>query len=159
MDGRDDEEAARVKVDAAVPDDLAWTRPLVRVLLSLPSGDLRTDALDAITRRSETSRALKALTLRAAAAAPLVLVVEDLHWIDPASEAYLVFLADSLPTTRVLLVLTHRPGYRHAFGDRSYHRRLTLDPLSHADMAAMTHAILDADDLPAGLREVIARKA
>ena len=47
------------------------------------------------SRRSETFRALKALTLRVAERVPLVIVVEDLHWIDPASEEYLAFLADA----------------------------------------------------------------
>jgi adenylate cyclase len=42
----------------------------------------------------------------------LVLIVEDLHWIDRASEEYLSFVADLIPTARLLLILTHRPGYQ-----------------------------------------------
>src|SRR4029077_11256986 len=100
------------KVDAAVPTDLAWARPLVRLLLSLPPGDAASEALDAPTRRSETMRALKAFSLRVAERRPLVLVVEDLHWIDAASEEYLQFLLDSVPAARILVVLTHSHGSR-----------------------------------------------
>jgi class 3 adenylate cyclase/tetratricopeptide (TPR) repeat protein len=156
---RDDEAAALDKIDAAVPDDLAWARPLVRLLLSLPAGDPAVERLDAVTRRSETFRALKAFNLRAAETQPVVVVVEDVHWVDPASEEYLGFLADSIPAAPVLLILTHRPGYSHAFGDRSYHRRIALDALSASHMAGMAKAILGADGLPAPLRELIVNKA
>jgi class 3 adenylate cyclase/tetratricopeptide (TPR) repeat protein len=159
IEDRDAEDAVLAKTDAAVPDDLAWARPLVRLLLSLPPGDATAEALDAPTRRSETMRALKALSLRIAEARPLVLVVEDLHWVDAASEEYLRFLLDSVPAARILVVLTHRPGYRHPFGDRSYHRRLVLDGLPAADMAAMATAILDAAEIPAVLRDLVAAKA
>jgi tetratricopeptide (TPR) repeat protein len=159
IDDRDAEDAVLAKTDAAVPDDLSWARPLVRLLLSLPSGDASADALDAPTRRSETMRALKALTLRIAERRPLVLVVEDLHWVDAASEEYLRFLLDSVPAARILVVLTHRPGYAQPFGDRSYHRRLVLDGLPASDMAAMATAILDAAEIPAALRDLVAAKA
>jgi class 3 adenylate cyclase/tetratricopeptide (TPR) repeat protein len=159
IDDRDDEETALAKVDRAVPEDLAWTRPFLRLLLSLPAGDPAVEALDAVTRRGETFRALKTLNLRTAETEPLVVVVEDLHWIDPASEEYLAFLADSIPTARLLLLLTHRPGYRHPFGDRSYHRRVALDALSPAATAEMTGALLGVAELPASLQELITRKA
>ena len=54
------------------------------------------------------------------------MVIEDLHWIDAASEEFLGFLADSIAAARVLLVFTHRPGYEQPFGDRSFHVRIPL---------------------------------
>jgi class 3 adenylate cyclase/tetratricopeptide (TPR) repeat protein len=160
IEDHDDEAAAIAKVDAGIDDlaaDLAWTKPFIRRLLSL--GEDATMEASAATRRAETFRALKALTLRAAERQPVVLVVEDLHWIDTASEEYLAFLADAVPTARVLLVLTHRPGHRQPFGDRSYHRRITLGALERREMAAMTSAILDASSLPDELSALIAAKA
>jgi tetratricopeptide (TPR) repeat protein len=131
----------------------------VRLLLSLPAGDDAVEASDAAGRRAETFRALKTLTLRAAERQPVVMLVEDLHWIDAASEEYLAFLADVVPTARVLLVLTHRQGHRHPFGDRSYHRRIMLAPLDDEAMAAMAGAVLAASSLPDELRTLITRKA
>ncbi|HUE29238.1 MAG TPA: AAA family ATPase, partial [Verrucomicrobiae bacterium] len=162
IEDRDDDAAALAKVErgvAAVGGDLGWTLPFVRQLLSLPAGDDAVAGLDAATRRSETFRALQALTLQAARTTPLVIVIEDLHWIDPASEEYLAFLSDAVPATRALLVCSHRPGYRHPFGDRSYHVRITLRALSASDTAAMTGGLLGTADMPPALRELIARKA
>lgn len=162
IDDRDRESEVLEKVAqgvGALGDDLAPTLPLLRQFLSLPSGDAAIDALDAVTRRAETAQALKALVLRAAEREPVVLVIEDLHWIDPASEEFLGFLFDSIASTPVLVVLTHRPGYRHPFGDRSFHHRITVDALDGEGMATMAAAILDVATLPADVREVILSKA
>jgi len=162
IDDRDDEPSARARVDravAALGDDLGWTLPFVRQVLALDPGDATVAALDSASRRSETFRALKALTLRLAQERPLVLIVEDLHWIDPTSEEYLAFIADVVPTTRVLLVCSHRPGYRHPFGDRSYHVRVSLLALSPGEMGAIIASLLGDAELPAEVRALIAAKA
>ncbi|MGH7355601.1 MAG: ATP-binding protein, partial [Candidatus Rokuibacteriota bacterium] len=90
---------------------------------------------------------------------PLVVVIEDLHWIDPASEEYLTFLADVVPAARALLVCSYRPGYRHVLGDRSYHVRVLVQPLSDAEMARVAGAVLGVDTLPPEVAALIARKA
>ena len=131
----------------------------MRHLLSLPTGDADVDALDAMTRRSECSRALQARLLREARQQPLVLVIEDFHWIDAASEEFLSFLADSIPAASVLLIFTHRPGYEHPFGDRSFHVRIPLQALSHQAMRQMVQSVLESDALPTGLQQLIAGKA
>src|SRR5262249_14209872 len=136
IEERDDAGGALAKVDAgvvAIGGELGWTLPFVRQLLSLPAGDAAIAGLDAGTRRAQTFSALRALAVQAALERPLVVVIEDLHWIDAASEEYLAFLSDTVPATRALLVCSHRPGYRHPFGDRSYHMRITLRPLADAD--------------------------
>jgi class 3 adenylate cyclase len=162
IEDRDDDETALGKLERAEAErggELAWTLPFLRQLLSLPAGDPRLAEMDPGTRRSETVRALHARFLRAAEREPLVLVVEDVHWIDAASEEMLGFLAESVPAMRALLVLTHRPGYRQPFGDRSYHRRIAVQALSETDVTAMAGSIFEARQLPEPLRQLIARKA
>jgi tetratricopeptide (TPR) repeat protein len=162
IDDQDDEASATANIAVEVNrlgPDLGWTLPFVQQALSLQVGDDSVRALDSASLRSQMFRALRALTLRAAELEPLVLVIEDLHWIDPASEEFLVFVADTLATARVVLVLSHRSGYRHPFGDRSYHVRIALRPLSGADMATMTGAILGTLEIPLVLRTLIAQKA
>jgi hypothetical protein len=115
IEDRDDDDAALARLEqgtGALAPDLAWTLPLLAQLLSLRVEDAAVREMDAVTRRSETFRALHALLLESAARATVVLAIEDLHWIDAASEELLSFLADSIPAARVLLLLTHRPGYR-----------------------------------------------
>ena len=162
IEDRDDDVQAAAKVADALAElgaDLDWTLPLVNGLLSLPVTDPAVVAMDAATRRSETVRALQAHFVRAAEREPLVLVVEDLHWIDTASEELLGYLADSIPASQVLLIFTHRPGYQHPFGDRSYHVRISLQPLSKDEMASMAEALLEEASLPEALDGLIAEKA
>lgn len=139
--------------------DMEWTVPYVRQALSLEVGDEGVLGLDSASRRSEMFRALSTLMLRAAEIEPQLVVIEDLHWIDPTSEEYLALISDLIPAARVLVVLSHRPGYSHKLGDRSYHRRITLPPLSGTDIAAVTRSILGAADVPESLRALIASKA
>src|SRR5262249_22137043 len=91
--------------------------------------------------------------------APQVLVIEDLHWIDSASEQFLASLIDSVPALRVLLVFTSRPGYANPFGERSYFTRLVPNALSADDSARMATAVLAADELPEAIGSVVGAKA
>lgn len=162
IEDRDDAAAVREKIAAgvaAIGADLAWIEPYVAHLLGVDAADGTTAALDYATRRSETFRALKELLRAAAVRQPTVIVVEDLHWIDPASEELLAFLADAVPAMRALLVCSHRPGYRHPFGDRSYHVRIALRALSIAEMAAVSGSLLGVDELPAEVAALVAAKA
>ena len=161
FEDRDDEAAALAKLDRVHKElgrDLDWTLPFVRQLLSLPAGDPAVAAMDPDARRGETFRALQAHFARAGEAQPLVLVVEDLHWIDTVSEDLLAYLSDSIPAARALLVITYRPGYRPPFEDRSYHVRVALQPLSKEEMATMTASLLESATLQAD-RGLIAEKA
>jgi class 3 adenylate cyclase/tetratricopeptide (TPR) repeat protein len=159
---RDDEATALARIEAAerqAGGELVWTLPFVRQLLSLPSGDPAADSLDAATRRSETFRALRERMLRVAERSLFVLVIEDLHWIDKASEEFLEYLTESVPAVSVLVLFTHRPGYRHPFGDRSFHRRLSLQTLGEGEMGRMAEGVLGGKRVPLALRALIAAKA
>ena len=159
---RDDDTAVQAKLAEAVDragHEHAWVLPHLQLLLSLPCEDAGVLGLDPVTRRSEAFRALRNLFQWGAAARPLVLVVEDLHWIDHASEDCLRYLLESVPGLPVLVLLSHRPGYVHPFGDKSFHVRVTLQTLSPEEMASMAGSVLEAQSLPEGLRALIARKA
>jgi transcriptional regulator with AAA-type ATPase domain/tetratricopeptide (TPR) repeat protein len=162
IDDRDEAAGVAAKVErglAALGSDVAWTLPYVRQVLALDAGDAAVAALDSASRRSETFRALKTIFVRSAEQKALVLVVEDLHWIDAASEEFLTFLADAVPATRALLVCSYRPGYRQPFGDRSYQMRISLEALSVAEVAEVTGSLLGTAEVPEALRAVIAAKA
>jgi predicted ATPase len=90
---------------------------------------------------------------------PQVVVYEDVHWMDRAMEEYLAVIADSLPASRVLQILTYRTGYVHPFGERTYHTRIALGALSSADGVSMARSMLATERLPEDLQTLIARKA
>jgi class 3 adenylate cyclase/tetratricopeptide (TPR) repeat protein len=162
IDDRDDEAAALEKLlgrQEELGADLDWTIPYMRVLLSLPSGSPDVDALDAMSRRAEMSRALHARMLRVTERMPEVIVVEDMHWVDAATDEFLAYVSDTIPAAPVLMILSHRPGYEHSFGDRSYHVRVPLQPISESAMSSMASSVLDTSELPPSLRRLIAEKA
>ena len=135
------------------------TLPYLRTLLAVDPGDATVSTMDPQLRRAEIFEALRRLLLRAAEIRPQVLVFEDLHWIDHATEAFLQATLDSIATSRVLCLFTYRPGYTHPFGERTYHTRLTLPTLSTADSITMAQALLDSKRLPTELETRIALKA
>ena len=150
------------KVEHAVlrlGEDLRPILPYLKYVLGVDAGDPTVSEMDAKLRRAELFDALRRLLVRAAEVHPQVFVVEDLHWMDKATEESLVFIADSIPGNRIVQILTYRPGYVHPFGERTYHSRLVLDSLSAEDSAEMTRAALAAESLPGELQALIVRKA
>jgi class 3 adenylate cyclase/tetratricopeptide (TPR) repeat protein len=140
-------------------EDLRPILPYLHYLLSVDPGDAAVLTMDPQQRRGEIFDALRRLTLRAAEVRPQVVVFEDVHWMDQATEAYLRFTADNIPTGRVLRILTYRTGYVHPFGERTYQTRIALNSLSTAHSVEMVQAMLATERLPEELKALIAKKA
>src|SRR4029453_15259815 len=102
-------------------------------------------SLDPLQRRRRTLEALKRVLLRESQVQPLLLVFEDLHWIDSETQAVLDMLVESLPTTQVLLLVNYRPEYQHAWGSKTYYTQLRLDPLAEASADTLLQALLGDD--------------
>ncbi len=94
------------------------------------------------TVRQHTIEAIRDLILARASAEPMVLVVEDVHWIDKASEDVLSAVVEAMADVGLLLVLLYRPEYLHAWSEVAYHAEVSLDRLGGASSAAMVRAIL-----------------
>jgi tetratricopeptide (TPR) repeat protein len=92
-----------------------------------------------------TLDALKRMLLRESQEQPLLLVFEDLHWIDSETQALLGSLVESLPTARLLLLVNYRPEYQHGWGSKTYYAQLRLDPLPVASADELLHALLGDD--------------
>ena len=99
------------------------------------------------------------MTLQGGQLRPLVLAVEDLHWIDKTSEEVLLYLADSISAARVLLLVTYRPGYENPFGERTYTTRIGLRTLSDYDSLRLAAGMLALSEFPPELHDLIVRKA
>jgi len=158
----DAEAAIAAKIErgvAEVGESPGPVAPYLRALLSVDPGDTDVRAMSPAQRRGETFEALRRLLVRAAELRPQVLVIEDLHWTDGATEQFLATLVDSVPALRALLVFTYRPGYANPFGERSYFTRIVPAALSAEDSARMAAAVLATDELPAELRALVAAKA
>ena len=85
------------------------------------------------------------------------MVLENLHWLDTETQACLDTLVESLPTARLLLLVTYRPDYQHGWGNKTYYTQLRLDPLSRLQAHALLDALLgDAIELRPLKQQVIA---
>src|SRR5262245_50448556 len=101
--------------------------------------------LDPPQRRQRTLTALKRVLLRESQVQPLLLVFEDLHWIDTETQALLDSLVESLPSAPLLLLVNYRPEYQHGWGSKTYYTQLRLDPLPPLSAEEFLHALLGDD--------------
>ncbi len=121
---------------------LGPTLPAFLALLEVPVEDAPWQALDPAQRRQRTLDALKRLLLRESLVQPLLLVFENLHWIDAETQAFLDGLVESLPAARMLLLVNYRPEYQHDWRNKTYYTQLRLDPLPPASAEALLQSLL-----------------
>jgi class 3 adenylate cyclase/tetratricopeptide (TPR) repeat protein len=151
---QDDERTRREKVTGkvlALDRALEETLPYLFALIGLSGAEESLAEVDSSIRRRRTREAVKSLVLRESLNQPLLLMFEDLHWIDEESEALLNLLADSIGTARILMLLNYRPEYHHQWGSKTYYTQLRLDPLGNENAVELLASLLgDA----AGLAEL-----
>jgi tetratricopeptide (TPR) repeat protein len=111
----------------------------------VPVDEPQWQALDPSQRRQRTLDAIKRLLLRESQVQPLLLVFEDLHWIDTETQALLDILVESLPTAQLLLLVNYRPEYQHGWGSKTYYTQVRLDPLPPVSAQALLQALLGDD--------------
>jgi predicted ATPase len=114
------------------------------LLEALPA-DSPFQTLDPPQRRQRTLDALKRVLRRESQVQPLLLVFEDLHWLDAETQALLDSLVESLPATRLLLLVNYRPEYQHSWGSKTYYTQLRLDPLPATNADELLQALLGED--------------
>jgi tetratricopeptide (TPR) repeat protein len=132
IEDRDDTRKVREKVMGklfALDRALEPTLPAFLALLDVAVDDPQWQALDPPQRRHRTLEAVKRLLLYESQVQPLLVVFEDLHWIDSETQALLDRLVETLPTARMLLLVNYRPEYEHRWGSKTYYTQLRLDPL------------------------------
>ena len=133
--------------------------PYILRLLGIKEGTDRLAALSPEAIKARTFETLSELTVRGSQYRPLVLAVEDLHWIDTASETYLAALLESLAGAPLLLLMTYRPGYRPSGAEKSYFTQMALQPLSREDSLKVVQAVLETEQIPDPVARVILTKA
>ena len=147
IDDRDDERTIREKVDKCLTLDVALqpTRSAVLALLDVSVDDPEWQALDPSQRRLRIIDSVRRLLLRQSQVQPLLVSIENLHWIDAGTQAVLDSLVESLPTATLLLLVNYRPEYQHGWGGKTYYTQLRLDPLPPESAEALLQALLGDD--------------
>ena len=155
---QDDPRAVREKVTGkllTLDEALKPAVPAFLALLDVPVDDAAWSALDPPQRRQRTLDAVKRLLLRESQVQPLLVVFEDLHWIDGETQAVLDSLVESLPTARMLLLVNYRPEYAHRWGSKTYYTQLRLDPLPPESAEALLDALLGSDPALRPLKQLL----
>jgi DNA-binding NtrC family response regulator/class 3 adenylate cyclase/tetratricopeptide (TPR) repeat protein len=161
LEARDEPQTIRAKVldklrtlDAGLEPIL----PAMLALLDVPVDDPHWQALELPQRRQHTLDGLKRLLLWESQIQPVLLVVENFHWVDTETQAFLDHLVDSLLPACLLLLVNYRPDYHHGWGSKTYYTQLRLDPLPPAHAEALLHGLLgDHLTLAPLIRLLIAR--
>jgi class 3 adenylate cyclase/tetratricopeptide (TPR) repeat protein len=161
IEGEDDARKRREKVGGKVlmlDRRLEDTLPYMFALLGVEETTGALAQVDAHVRQRRTLEAIKRILLRESLNQPLLIVFEDLHWVDAETQALLDLLADAIANARVLLLVNYRPEYSHGWGSKGHYAQLRLDPLGRASAEELLEALVgdDADLRP--LKRLIIEK-
>jgi tetratricopeptide (TPR) repeat protein len=141
----DDTRTRREKITGrvlALDRSLEDTLPYLFTLLGLFEDDDTLMQMSAELRKRRTLEAIKRILIRESLNQPLIVIFEDLHWIDDETQALLNLLADSIGTAKILLLVNYRPEYSHLWGSKTYYTQLRLDPLGRESAAEMLQGLL-----------------
>ncbi len=133
--------------------------PYVLQLLGVRAGTEAIAALSPAVLRARTFETLKRMSLNASRLQPVMIEIEDLHWLDKTSESYLEALIDDLHSAPIMLLTTYRPGYRPPWIDKSYATQLSLSPLTPRDALTVVHAAEHRTALSTAATQSIVDKA
>ena len=163
---RDNQREIREKVTGkllTLDETLKSTLPALLTLLdpstgsgqAMPLDDAAWQGLDPAERRRRTLEAVKRILLRESQVQPLLVVFEDLHWIDSETQAFLDSLIESVPTARFLLLVNYRPEYRHGWGSKTYYSQIRIDPLPPESAMEVLGALLGDDRALLPLKDLL----
>jgi tetratricopeptide (TPR) repeat protein len=138
-----------------IDENLIGILPAMQELLSFKVEDEVFNKLEPKDKRERTFEAIRDLLIRVSQENPLVLVVEDLHWIDKTSEEFLDYLIGWLAKAPILLILLYRPEYTHQWGSKSFYTKVGVDQLGAASSAELVKFILEEGEVVPELRQLI----
>jgi class 3 adenylate cyclase/predicted ATPase len=146
IDPRDDERQRREKITGKVLTlDRSLEETLSYLFFLLGAAELTSplQQMDPQVRRQRTFDALKRLFLQESLTQPLLLVFEDLHWLDTETQAFLLALSENIAASRILLLVSYRPEYQHPWSSKTYYTQLRLDPLGRAEAEEFLGALVE----------------
>ena len=158
---RDEHREIREKVTGklfTLDESLKSTLFAFLALLDVPVDDAAWQTLDPAQRRLRTLDAVKRLFLREAKQQPLLLIFEDLHWIDSETQVLLDSLVDGLASSRILLLVDYRPEYQHRWSNRTYYSQMRLDTLPAESAVELLQALVGDDPSLEPLKHLLVRR-
>ncbi len=161
IQSHDDERSRRQKVIGRVLEldhSLEDTLPYLFALLGIEEQPSPLQQMDPQIRRKRTFEAIKKIFLRESLKQPVILIFEDLHWIDTETQGFLDSLSESIASAKILLLTNYRPEYRHEWGTKTYYTQLRLAPLGKAEAEEFLTFLLGHDGSLTVLKHLILEK-
>jgi len=140
-------------------DKLKEALPPIQDILALKVEEEAYVKLDASLKRIKIFEAIRDTLIRESQEKPLVIAIEDVHWIDKTSEEFLGYLIGFLANARIMLLLLYRPEYTHQWASKSYYHQIGVDQLSLTSSAELVQSILEEGEVVPELRELILNRA
>ena len=151
----------RAKLKQGLEDlnvDDTQTLPFLLQLLGIKGSGVDEFSLSPEARRDQLIGALKRIAIGASQVRPLIMAIEDLHWMDKSSEDVFKTLLGGIAGARILLIFTYRNEYAHTWEAKSYHRKVNLKRLSRPESVAMVTYLLDSQDIDSKLEALMLEK-
>ena len=161
VDDGDTEQVIGEKIEhaaARLGGELQPPAAFLRAMLSIDPGDGAVAAMDPKLRRAGMFEAVRQFLLASAEARPLVVMLEDVHWMDEATTEFLALMAESVESSRILLCVTYRTGFALTFGEGVFQTRLTMSRLAQAETTAIAGALLGVPMLSPELQRLLDAK-
>jgi class 3 adenylate cyclase len=158
IDPKDDSRKRREKVNGRIvtlDPALEDTRPYLFALLGLVEGEDPLAQMDSEVKKRRTIDVVKRILLRESLNQPLIVIFEDLHWIDEQTQELLNLLTDAIGTARILLLVNYRPEYHHLWANKTYYTQLTLEPLGLESAQEMLDELLGLSQALSALKSLI----
>ena len=133
--------------------------PYLKFLFSVDPGDPLIQSMDPQGRRRMIFDSIRLMTIEGSKLRPLILLMEDLHWIDNDSEDFLKSVIDAIAALPVMLILTYRPGYANPFGERTFYNRISLKVLEQEESLDLAKGVISAAHLPDPIKSLILERA
>ncbi|HOX14530.1 MAG TPA: adenylate/guanylate cyclase domain-containing protein [Smithellaceae bacterium] len=135
--------------------DVASSLPYLLELLSVKESGIEKIQMSPEGKKDRLLEIMKQILLKGSEIRPLIIAIEDLHWVDKSTEDGLKYFLESIPGVKILLIFTYRPEYVHTWGRKSFHNQLTLNRLSNRESLAMAGSLLNHAGLDRELEELI----
>jgi predicted ATPase/class 3 adenylate cyclase len=142
----------------AIGVDEATILPYLLELLSIEDSGIDKIPMSPEEKKDRIIQALNQNIIKGSELRPMIIAVEDLHWIDKSSEERFKYLLDNISGARIFLIFTYRPEFVHTWGGKSYHSQVNLNRLSNRESLMMVSYLLGTEDLDNSLEEFILEK-
>jgi class 3 adenylate cyclase/tetratricopeptide (TPR) repeat protein len=134
------------------------TLPYLLELLLVKDSGIDQISMSPEAKKDRIIEAIKRIVLKGSEMRPLILAIEDLHWLDKSSEDVAKDLLESIPASKILLIFTYRPEFVHTWGAKSYYSQLNLHRLSNRESLEMVNHILGTKKIGSTLEKLILEK-